>query len=984
MNYIIQKAMNRILFTLVIVLSVQFVNAQRLSHVLGEIMFSIPKGTSPAAVDRQLIHFNGGHISASYEQVCAEPMNIWLMRFNHNRINEYELKAYVHELPQVQAAQFNHVTSLREVPNDPAFDQQWQYINTGQDGGVEGADIDMDLAWDTTTGGVTAEGDTIVVCIVDDGFDTGHQDLIDNLWKNHAEIPGNNIDDDGNGYVDDYLGWDVYNNTDNISNDGSHGTPVAGIIGAKGNNELGVAGVNWDVKLMIVRGGSPESNAIASYSYAYTHRKKYNDTNGEEGAFVVATNSSWGVDFGQAEDAPLWCSFYDSLGTQGILSVAATINGNVNVDEQGDLPTTCSSDYIVAVTNLNRNDEKVIGAGYGSEHIDLGAYGAQTYTTALGNSYGAFGGTSAATPHVAGVAALLYSVDCGELASTALSQPSSAALAVKSFILDGVSPLASLEGISTTGGKLNANGAINRALGICSDCAYPIGITVEGATPNSIEISWANVSNATAYNIRIKKSSETEWTELNNVNSPLNIQNLDFCTDYEIQISSICGSSSSEYSFTTYVRTEGCCILPSNINAVYDDSQQITFSWDAYTYASEYQLEYRPQGTSDWTSVNVVDGSYAIPASDCQSLEYRIRSLCGDFNSSSEYSDVQIINTACGVCTADTYCTFMEKDNGGEWIARVKIGALDNSSGADAAAYGNYLGGATTSLSKGNTYDIVLTPGYTGTEYTEYFTVYIDWDLSGTFEDNELVFDPGETVMGPVEGQIQVPTDIGIGQTRMRVIMNYENKIGPCDPGAPTSRFGETEDYCVEIIEAGACSMPLNLVATDSTDTSISINWSPEPEFEAYEIGIRTLGQEEYQKVQVAGESNYTFNGLTICTEYEIMLQPRCNFGLSPGETIIEKTKCTTNTNDLSLNGKVNLINNPGTNNIMLQLKDLNSNEAIVKTYAVNGQLIQELNVPLSGNNQIIDMNSESLNTGLYLVEIQADNQSKTLKMIKL
>ena len=142
-------------------------------------------------------------------------------------------------------------------------------------GGTVGADIDADSAWAISTGGLTALGDTIVVCVIDGGIDLNHDDLTPNRWINYAEIPNNGIDDDNNGFVDDRLGWNTGAGNDNISGS-SHGTAVAGIIGAKGDNGTGVAGVNWDVKLMIVRGGSGvESEVLEAYTYPLNLRKKY-------------------------------------------------------------------------------------------------------------------------------------------------------------------------------------------------------------------------------------------------------------------------------------------------------------------------------------------------------------------------------------------------------------------------------------------------------------------------------------------------------------------------------------------------------------------------------------------------------------------------------------------------------------------------------------------------------------------------------------
>ena len=425
------------------------------------------------APDHQPEEIKLDHPEIRFERLVARSMNIWLVSFddpNNNRIETVKQQLFAH--PAISIVQKNHKLSLRATPNDANFSSQWQYVNTGAGGGTVDADIDADLAWDVTTGGLTPDGDTIVVAIVDDGIEETHSDMKANLWKNHNEIPGNGVDDDGNGYIDDVRGWNTSSNDDDVTDGGWggwHGTPVAGIVGAKGNNTIGVAGVNWDVKLMVIVGGDgTEANAIASYSYALDNRKLYNQTNGTKGAYVVATNSSWGVDFGSAASAPLWCAFYDTLGKYGIVSAGATINGNQNVDAVGDLPTTCPSEYLLAVTNMDRTDTKITDAGYGSTHIDLGAPGEDAYTVAIFDSYNGFGGTSGATPHVAGVIGLLHSVPCQAFNDLSKADPDSAAKLIRQFILNGVDANTSLSGITATGGRLNANNAVQNLQNWCA------------------------------------------------------------------------------------------------------------------------------------------------------------------------------------------------------------------------------------------------------------------------------------------------------------------------------------------------------------------------------------------------------------------------------------------------------------------------------------------------------------------------------------
>ncbi len=444
---------------------------QRVSNQkAGELLLSLQPG-----LDAEKLFAKYPELAAQYDlttiKQVAKTMNIWLIGHDAEADAAVVLAA-LYRLPEVQIAQYNHIIKKRDdrkVPNDIFYSDQWQYNNDGSNGGVAGADIDAELAWHITTGGVTPNGDTIVVAIIDDGMDTTMGDMKPNWWKNHNEVPNNNIDDDGNGFIDDYRGWNAYDNDDEIfstsfvsSAVGWHGSSVAGIVGAKGGDGSGVTGVNWDVDLMIIVGGGDEAEAIAAYDYALQNRKLYDATLGAKGAYVVATNSSWGIDELFYYDAPLWCSFYDSLGKAGIISAGATVNANFDIEVDGDMPTSCPSEYLIAVTNTKRNDEKETQAGYGTLSVDLGAPGEEAYTVEVFSDFAPFGGTSGATPHVAGAIALLFSVPNQEFADYTAGNPDSAGLWVKRFILEGVDANTSLANKSVTEGRLNLFGAIEK------------------------------------------------------------------------------------------------------------------------------------------------------------------------------------------------------------------------------------------------------------------------------------------------------------------------------------------------------------------------------------------------------------------------------------------------------------------------------------------------------------------------------------------
>ncbi len=300
--------------------------------------------------------------------------------------------------------------------------------------------------------------DTPIVAIIDNGVNIMHEDLRGNIWRNRLEIPANGIDDDGNGFVDDLHGWNFSSNSSDVTADGSgnwHGTPVNGIIGASCGNSVGACGICPAVRLMnIVKGDSVDSY-IESLKYVYTMRDLYNQTDGEQGAFVVAVNCSWGLDSLWAADYPEWCGMYDLLGSAGVLCVNSVPNDDIDVDTFGDMPTTCQSDYLITVTNSNKKGRKIKDAAYGVVSVDLAAPGDNTFTTLNNGHYGHFGGTSAAAPYVSGTVGMLYLLPSETFQQSVKENPAETALAVKSAILGSVDKNESLNGITVSGGQLN-------------------------------------------------------------------------------------------------------------------------------------------------------------------------------------------------------------------------------------------------------------------------------------------------------------------------------------------------------------------------------------------------------------------------------------------------------------------------------------------------------------------------------------------------
>ncbi len=364
----------------------------------------------------------------------------------------------------------------RKEPNDPAFFNQWAL-----------QDINVENVWDVTTGGTTIQGDEIVVAVADSGFDIDHPDLVENLWINKGEIPNDGIDNDNNGYIDDVHGYNFEYSTssfDPTRAGKNHGTTVSGIIGAKGDNNQFHTGVNWNVKIMLLQ-VFRFSEVFEGYRYARKQRQLYNDTNGDEGAFVVLANSSFGTS-GQCEGTSEWNMSFDSLGIEGVLSVVATVNASINVDLVGDIPSGCQSPYLLTVANVDRQSN-LSNTGFGDETIDIGAPG--TAMEVLGdNGVTNDSGTSLSTPYVSGAVSLLYSLPCNKLISGAKNNPAETTILMKDFILSGVDKKISLESKLFSGGRLNVEKSMNLIDNYCVNLIGDFEISNLYPNPASTDI----------------------------------------------------------------------------------------------------------------------------------------------------------------------------------------------------------------------------------------------------------------------------------------------------------------------------------------------------------------------------------------------------------------------------------------------------------------------------------------------------------------
>lgn len=452
---------------------------------------------------------------------------------------------------------------------DPRIGDLWGLNNEGQTGGTFDADIDVFEAWGATTG-----SEEVIIGVIDTGVDWTHEDLAQNMWVNEGEIAGNGIDDDSNGFIDDVYGYDFVNNDGNPMDDNYHGTHVSGTIAAVGDNDIGVAGVNWTAKIMALKfldaGGSGSTDAaISAIEYSVLM-----------GAHI--TNNSWGGGgFSSAlQDA------IEAAGDVGQLFVAAAGNDSRNNDISPSYPASYPSDNILAVASTDHNDNLSGFSNYGFESVDIGAPGTDILSTTPGNAYSYLSGTSMASPHVAGVAGLVLSQNPGLLSGESRLV---ADQIVKARILETADPIPSLNGITVTGARLNAFLAAAEPDSIDPDPVSDLLADLPGS--NSMGLSWTAsgddglVGTATKYLIRYSTSTIDEdnfdsatianqnlKVDTSGTSQSYTVKGLDFSTLYyfAIKVSDEWGNTSS-ISNVVSESTLGAPTISIAPDSLYDD-----------------------------------------------------------------------------------------------------------------------------------------------------------------------------------------------------------------------------------------------------------------------------------------------------------------------------------------------------------------------------------------------------------------------------
>lgn len=663
--------------------------------------------------------------------------------------------------PGILHAGLDYEMSIARTPNDPKFSELWGMHNTGQTGGTADADIDAPEAWDLATG-----SSDVIVAVIDTGVDYNHTDLSPNMWRNPGEVAGNGVDDDGNGYIDDIYGIDAYNSDSDPYDDHYHGTHCAGTIGAKGNDGFGVAGVNWDVKIMALKflgsgGSGPTSGAVTCMDYVIDQKQK--------GQNIIVTSNSWG---GGGADQNLLDAI-NTAGDLGVLFIAAAGNNSSDNDTTAYYPANYNSVYIITVAATDHNDQLASFSNWGANSVELGAPGVSIVSDSPGDGFRTLNGTSMATPHVSGAVGLLASIF-----------PNDTPIERKNRILNYVDPIPALSGKTITGGRLNLYQAVQSAPFVVAKFSW----SKDGElTRIFTDESTANYCTITGWNWDFGDGNTS--TQQN----PTHTYASAGFYDVTLTVTADTGASDSE--------TQSIWAGPNQA-----PTADFTYSTPGGFQAAFTDQSTDPDGTIAGWNWNFGDGGTSTQKNPTHQYQYP-----GTYSVTLTATDDEGASDSVtkDVVVPLSYCASSSITANPVAITNVVIGPLSNSSGK--STYSDFMH-MTANMSRGQTYTVTITTD--STFWDCYTRIYIDYNLNGDFNDaNEIAFECFISD-GTYTGEITIPSAAVTGRkVGMRVSAKTSSYRGPCDD---RSGWGEVEDYTA--IFDGTGNQPPEADFTYTTD----------------------------------------------------------------------------------------------------------------------------------------------------------------------
>ena len=745
------------------------------SYVDGEILVKFrPGATDQEVADlvRRAAVNSAGHILTP---AMRDRGDIGITRLTTALLPRQALQALQNH-PAIEYAQPNWIYRRQLEPND-------EYYLAGSLWGMgSGFGSQAAAAW--AAGNVGLSG--VCVGVIDEGIQFDHPDLAGNIWRNPAEISGvAGTDDDHNGYLDDIYGWNAISDSGAIFDPGydTHGTHVAGTIGAKGGNSIGVVGVNWNVSIIagkfLGRDGTGSTlDAVQAIDYM-THLKT------QQGVNIVALNNSWG---GGGSDPTLLASI-TAAAKANILIVAAAGNESRNTDRVASYPAcydtskTAGYDAVISVTAIAKDGSKPSWANYGAKTVDLGAPGVGIWSTVSGGTYVSMDGTSMATPHVTGAIALYAS-----------KYPGAAAADIRAALLNSAkaTPTASLSGKTVTGGRLD----IDKFLAITPPNwvppedtipSAPSGLTATVESVNQVRLTWLDVTGENFYKItRTEAGASAEFTVGADLTSYLDT-GLKEATTYSYQIVACNSAGCSSATAASEPVTTGS--FPPSATASYvasDDGTQGNwignFGGDGYNviqYSQHYPsyatvsvsgqadwgwvdpavnpttdvraLQQEPPLTGRWLGCYYSSSSFALDLSLTDGKSHQVAFYVVDWDSYTRAENVEIFDYYRQTKVGNT--VGVASFHGGRYLiyeisGRVLI-RFTHTGGKDAVLSGIFFGGepppdfsvavapssATVTAGGSAAYSLTVTPtgGYQGT---------VTWNVSGLPANATAAFSP--------------------------------------------------------------------------------------------------------------------------------------------------------------------------------------------------------------------------------------------------
>ncbi|GHT18381.1 hypothetical protein FACS1894189_6210 [Planctomycetales bacterium] len=456
---------------------------------------------------------------------------------------------------------------VASIVNDPLADRQW-YLDT----------INVLPAWNKTI------GENVVVAVIDSGIQLNHPDLQANIWTNSGEIAGDGIDNDGNGFIDDVHGWNMNSKNSDISDTFGHGTSVAGIIGAVGNNNTGVIGIAPNVKILPIKVGNEffsSSAIVASINYLL-------DLKTVHGINICAINASFGNYYNVPDS--IYRTTIAAAGDVGIMFVASAGNNGTDNDTQFHYPSGNNDlPNVISVAATDKNDLLSSFSNYGLASVDLGASGSIIVTTSPPTSYVGGTGTSFAAPMVTATAALIASL-----------HPDWTPAQIKAAILETVDPLPSLDGKVKTGGRLNVGDAVNWLPDDLNPAppAAPTNLSVQLIDAEKVfQLRWTdNSKNEDHFVLEYSSDGGSTWqTAKSNIakNSTSTTYSIPLTGTYQFRIKAV-NSIGVESNWSNIVTIVKDTTTPPNAPtglSVSSEGYNIGIAWNAVPSANSYRLE---------------------------------------------------------------------------------------------------------------------------------------------------------------------------------------------------------------------------------------------------------------------------------------------------------------------------------------------------------------------------------------------------------